>query len=103
MIGAAFVISGIMGAVDGEIMGGIAIILFGAAIFWWGKTIIDDKAFQKWWKQVTDANLEPQIAASVNVAVQIYRKNPQKRTLKKIAQLNPQAAQYIEKQIAAKK
>jgi ATP phosphoribosyltransferase regulatory subunit len=63
----------------------------------------DNKAFKKWWKQITDANLEPEIAKSTYIAMEIYNKNPQKRTLDKIAQLNPSAAEMIQQQLNAQK
>lgn len=87
---------------DEEIGGGIMIAVVGVLLAIWGKYISNNKVFKTWWKQVTDANLEPQIAASTGVAVKVYNKNPQKRTLRKIAQLNP-AATAIEEQLAAKK
>ncbi len=96
------------------VMGGIAtfaedaapavgLIAVGVVLAIWGKIISSNKAFKKWWKQVTDNNLEPVIARDLNTAVAVYNKNPQKRTLKKIAALNPAFAQQIEQSVAAKK
>ena len=83
--------------VNGDDVGaGIAMIAFGLVFMVWGKYISNNKKFKKWWKQVETNNLEPQIAASAEVAIEIYKKNPQKRTLKKIAALNPSAAEMIE-------
>lgn len=67
------------------------------------KMISNRKAFKKWWKQIEKANLVPQIAKSNQVALDIYNKNPQKRTLKKIAVLNPEAAAIIETSLIEKK
>lgn len=80
------------------------VLLFpGIALVIAGKLISMDKAFKDWWKQVEDNHLEPAIAASVDVAVAIYNKNPRKRTLKKIAELNPSAAEAIKKMPKPKK
>ena len=81
----------------------IPVGLLGIALAIWGKIISDNKAFKTWWKQVTDNNLEPRIAQSVDVAMQIYNKNPQGRTLKKIEELNPEAANQIRARKAAGK
>lgn len=83
--------------------GAIIAIIGGVILVIWGKTISDDKAFKVWWKKVVDANLLPQIVASKQVALEIYNKNPQERTLKKIAELNPVAADQIRASIAANK
>ncbi len=103
IIGCISILAGIYGIVDETITEGVIAIVIGLALAILGKQISDNKAFKTWWKQVTDANLEPQIAQSVNIAIQVYSKNPQKRTLKKIAELNPAAAESIERQLAAKK
>ncbi len=58
-----------------------------------------ETAFEEWWDQIKAANLESQIIQSQSVAVQVFKKNPQKRTLKKIRKLNPSAAAYIEQKM----
>lgn len=85
---------GISGEVD--LTTTVLLIICGIPLIVWGKIISNNKSFKKWWKQVTDANLEPQIAQDVSTAIAIYNKNPQKRTLKKIAALNPAAATQIQ-------
>lgn len=83
----------------------LAIMLFlvGVALVFWGKRISNDKAFKVWWKQVKDNGLEPVVASDLNTAIAIYQKNPQKRTIKAIAKLNPGFAQHIQQNIANKK
>ena len=103
LFGCAWAIAGIAACAEGEIGGGIVIIALGVVFLVWARSISRNKAFKKWWKQVKDNNLEPQIAGSADVAISIYNKNPQKRTLKKIAELNPAAAEMIGKQLAQKK
>lgn len=102
MIGCAFAISGI-GLFTTEPAGAVVFIVVGVILAILGKRISDNKAFKVWWKQVVDANLIPEIVKSSQTAVAVYNKNPQERTLKKIAELNPSAAQYIRSSIAAKK
>ncbi len=102
LFGCGWAIAGINSIIEDDVGAGIAMIAFGLVFMAWGKYISNNKKFKKWWKQVETNNLEPQIAASAEVAIEIYKKNPQKRTLKKIAALNPSAAEMIEKQLAAK-
>lgn len=102
ILGCVMVMGGI--ATFGEDAGAaIIFIIIGIAMAIWGKSISEDKAFKKWWKQVEDNNLEPQISQNIQLAVDIYNKNPQKRTLDKIEQLNPAAAAHIRNSIANKK
>lgn len=101
LAGGVCAVLGIYSFADDE-ASAIALIAVGLALMLWGRNISKNKQFKKWWKQVEDNNLEPQIAASTDLAIEIYKKNPQKRTLKKIAALNPSAAEMIEKQLAAK-
>lgn len=96
ILGCILVITGIGIAGEGDVTATALLILCGIPLIIWGKVISNNKAFKKWWKQVTDANLEPQIAQDVNTAIAIYNKNPQKRTLQKIAALNPAAAAQIQ-------
>lgn len=103
IIGCIAILAGIYGIAEETVAEGVVAIVVGLALAILGKHISENKSFKTWWKQVTDANLEPQIAQSLDIAIQIYNKNPQKRTLKKIAELNPAAAENIEKQLAAKK
>lgn len=102
IIGCIFCLCAILGCVDGD-PSALVLLLPGIPLLIWARVISDNKRFKKWWKQVTDANLEPQIAASVQTAIAIYNKNPQERTLKKIEELNPAAAANIRDQLARKK
>lgn len=87
---------------EGDISLGVALILLGIPFAVWGKIISGNKAFKKWWKQVTDNNLEPAIANDLNVAISVYQKNPQNRTIKKIESLNASYAEYIRQNVANK-
>lgn len=99
ILGCILVIAGLGISGEGDLAATAGLIICGIPLIIWGKVISNNKAFKKWWKQVTDANLEPQIAQNVNTAITIYNKNPQKRTLKKIAALNPAAAAQIQNSI----
>lgn len=81
---------------SGEIMGGILVAAIAAGLLYGAKLISEKRSFDKWWKQVERANLEPEIRRSRETAVEIYKKNPEQRTLEKIRALNPGAAKYIE-------
>lgn len=102
ILGSVIALAGIASAADDPAITVVCVIA-GIAMIVCGKFISNDKAFKKWWKQVKDANLEPQIAQNVQTAIAVYNKNPQKKTLKKIAELNPAAAEQIERSLAAKK
>ena len=102
IFGCALIMIGIMGVVEGE-PDALVCVIPGLALAIWGRSISHNKAFKKWWKQIEEKNLEPVIARDLNTAIAVYNKNPQKRTLKKIATLNPSFAQQIEQSIAKKK
>ena len=95
-------LGGLAKLIDKEWLLGIVLLAGGIFLFWAAKQISDSKSFRQWWAVVKDKNLEPQIAASVEVAITIYNKNPQKRTIEAIRKLNPHAADVIEQQLAAK-
>ena len=102
IFGSGLICCAVFLAVDGE-FAGLVLAIPGVLLCLLGKNISENKSFKKWWKQVTDANLEPRIAVDYNLAVNIYNKNPQKRTLNKIAQLNPGFAQRIQQSVEANK
>lgn len=103
IIGSALGISGIKAIVGGHFAPGITLVIAAVPLLILGRYISNRKSFNTWWKVVADAGLEPQIAQSYSVALRVYRKNPCKRTLKKIAKLNPDAAEAIRQQLADKK
>jgi len=102
ILGCAMVMGGIASFGD-DIAAAVVLILIGVAFAIWGRVISDNKAFKKWWKQVEDNNLEEVIAKDLNAAIAVYQKNPQRRTIKKIAALNPAFAEHIQQSIANKK
>ena len=101
--GSVLALGGIAMINDSETGTGILMIVIGIALMICGKLISNDKAFKKWWKQVKNAGLEPQIAQSTETAIAVYNKNPNQKTLKKIAQLNPAAAERIAAEISKSK
>ena len=102
VLGCALVVLGIVVFVE-DFFGAVIFVLMGLALIYWANEISENKAFKKWWKQIKDNDLEPVIAKDLNTAIAVYQKNPQSRTVKKIATLNPSFAEYIEKNIVAKK
>ncbi len=102
ILGCAMVMAGIASFEDDTTLA-VILILIGLVFAVWGKLISNNKAFKKWWKQVKDNNLESAVAKDLNTAISVYQKNPQRRTIKKIATLNPAFAEYIQQNIANKK
>ena len=102
ILGCVMIVGGI-GSFGSSIAGAIILIILGLAMAVWGKNISDNKAFKVWWQQVVDKGLIPQIAQNTATAIAVYNKNPQNRTLQKIRELNPAAAQQIQASIDAKK
>ena len=102
IIGCLMIVGGIA-SFGADVVTAIIFIVIGFALAVWGKNISDNKAFKTWWQQVVDAGLVPQIARDTATAIAIYNKNPQNRTLQKIRELNPAAAQQIQASIDAQK
>ena len=102
IVGCLMVMGGIATFGD-EAVTAVILILIGIALAIWGKVISANKAFRKWWRQVEDKNLEDVISKDLNTAITVYQKNPQRRTIKKIATLNASYAEYIQQNIANKK
>ena len=102
IIGCLMIVGGIA-SFGADIATAIIFIVIGFALAVWGKNISDKKAFKTWWQQVVDAGLVSQIAQNTATAIAVYNKNPQSRTLQKIRELNPAAAQQIQASIDAKK
>ena len=102
LFGCALIMVGVMGVVEGE-PSALVCVIPGLALAIWGRNISHNKSFTKWWKQIEEKNLEPVIARDLNTAIAVYNKNPQKRTLKKIATLNPAFAEHIQQSVANKK
>ena len=102
IIGCVLILGGI-GTFSESIGGAIVMIILGFVLAVCGKNISENKAFKTWWQQVVDAGLVPQIAQNTATAIAVYNKNPQDRTLQKIRELNPAAAQQIAASIAANK
>lgn len=96
IMGYGVIALGAVALVNGDIPQGIASLLAGICLMAVAGQISSNKAFRTWWKQVEKQGLIPEIQKSAETAVEVYRKNPDKRTLKKIRSLNPPAAAYIE-------
>ena len=90
-------IVGVLGVLyfEDSVLLAIVLIIVGIALILLGRKISGDKAFKVWWKQVIDAGLEPRIAEDAQLALSVYKKNPEARTAKKLISLNPSAALVI--------
>ena len=84
IVGCCAIMYGIFRFVNDQFEEGILFAIVGLVLAFFGKWISENKAFKVWWKQVSNANLIPQIAQDVSAAIAVYNKNPQKRTLKKL-------------------
>ena len=82
---------------------GIALIIIGALLMLWASKINDNKAFKRWLKGAKEKNVDQIVSSSVNSAIEVYNIMPGKPMLNYIRTLNPQAAEIIEANSAAKK
>ncbi len=67
-----------------------------------GKKISDIKAFKTWWDTIIGTGRATRMRTERNICVEVYNENPGKHTLKKIREINPEAAGWIEQQILQK-
>ena len=77
-------------------------VLAGVALMIWGKVISNNKAFKTWWKELEKKGVIAQLPNDTNLAIKVYQANPKSKTLNKIRELNPVAAQTIEQNIVKK-
>ena len=87
---------GILALLDKEILMGIVFLVISIPLFLLGKQISVRKSFKKWWKNLDESGVIAQAAASREVAIAVYQKNPTKQTLNAIRKINPAAAAAIE-------
>lgn len=74
----------------------------GLAMCMLGKGISVNKAFKTWWDTVVGTGKAAQMRTDQELCVEVYNKNPGKRTLKKIREINPVAGEWIEQHISKK-
>lgn len=103
ILGYIFLVTGIIAAFNGEVVGGIFVVILSIAMMFAAKAISDNKQFKAWKKQVEEKGYVPKIQSSVEVAIQVYNTYPGTKTLAYIRTLNPAAADNIAQQLAAKK
>lgn len=82
---------------------GFAVIAAGLVGPLLGKYISTNKHFRAWWEQVEHANLTERIRTDAERAYTLYQQYPDRRTLKKIKQLNPAAADLIRERLQNEK
>lgn len=77
-----------------------AIVGLGVCVL--GKMISVNKSFKTWWDTVIGTGMAARMRTEREVCVEVYNQNPGKRTLKKIREINPEAAGWIEQHIPQK-
>ncbi len=78
---------------------GIVFVLLGIPGIIGGRIIHLNKTYEKWWAENVDSEQEQEIAQSREKCIEVYNKNPQRRAIKKISQLNPEAGAHIQERI----
>ena len=102
LLGWIAVLIGIKFVVDDKAVGFLVIAagLIGPLL---GKYISTNKHFSAWWEQVEHANLTDRIRTDAERAYTLYQQYPDRRTLKKIEQINPAAADLIRERLQNEK
>ena len=100
MLACGLIMIGIMFLIDGMILEGIIFAILGIPLFLLGRRISQNKAFKKWWQELEKKGVIAQATTSQEVAMAIYKKDPQKRTLEAIRKINPMAALVIEGKVS---
>ena len=83
---------------DGDWLG-ILFLLLGLAGVIGGRVIHLNKTYDKWWSENVDSEQEAELAQSREKCIEVYNLNPQRRAIKKISQLNPEAGAHIQERI----
>ena len=78
-----------------DLVYGFFFILLGLPMVIYARILGDKKDFQKWWSTHVDAEREKRIAESEEEAIAVYNKYPRQIMVKKLQELNPQAAEKI--------
>ena len=76
--------------------------IVGVAMCILANTISDNKAFKTWWDTVIGTGVAARMKTERELCIEVYKKNPKKQTLKKIREINPEAAEWIEQNILKK-
>lgn len=104
IVGVGLLVNGIIYSADSEeITAGAVCSVMGIAVSLLAIPVNKRKEFKLWKKQLKASGTDAMIGSDVDLAMRVYRSNPGKRTLKYIRKKNPQAAQYLSREIAAKK
>lgn len=96
VIGTLVRYGGVLCLFSAVIPAGIICILIGVGFHFLAEYI----GFEKWKKSVQSGGYEQEIReGNLNIAVQLYNKNPGKKTLKYFELLNPQVASQIKQEL----
>lgn len=66
------------------------------------KRISNNKVFKRWWDGVIGTGRVARMKTERELCIEVYNENPEKQTLKKIREINPEAAEWIEQNISKK-
>lgn len=103
ILGYIIVIGGVVTAISEDIIGGIILIISGFVLMFLAKNISENKQFKKWKKQINRKGDISVIENSIQGAIQVFNTYPCKKSLEYIRTLNPQAAEFIDQELLAKK
>lgn len=74
---------------------GVLLFAAGVGVQVLARTISERNAFRYWVGKIRQAGLEPYIASSIDVALEVYQKNRTEMTVQYIQSLNPGAVPHI--------
>lgn len=101
IFGYCFMLGGIAIAFDCEILGGIVMFLMGIGLAALASVISSRAQFRQWIKKLKKDGIIDRARQDVTLAIRIFDANPTKQTLRYIRELNPTAAEQIDRHLAA--
>lgn len=102
IFGKIYIFLGVMMLFSGAIPVSVIFILFALVLLKVASTVSEKKKFKLWKNKVIELGYDKQIRSSINAAIDLYNTYPGKYTRKYIAKLNPEAGEYIKKQMKKK-
>ncbi len=94
IVGSIMLLLGI-GLLFEETVAGIICAVIGVAFMLWAPIISERKLFKLWIKDLKNKGVIDQLSSSNELCMQMYKANPNKRTIKFIAKYNIAAAETI--------
>lgn len=103
IFGYGVILMGGMLLLDKTYIEGVIMLILGVALKVWADSVSENKRLKVLKKDLEARGLVPEIRASVRTAIEVYNMLPSKKMLAYIRTLNPEAADNIAQQLAAKK